>query len=440
MNLTIQKMRPIEKLTRPLVKFLHIESASGIVLLFATAMALTVANTSWYEYYNDFWNLTFTIGVGEWALSYPLWYWVNDGLMAIFFFLVGLEIKREIVSGELREVRRIVAPAAAAIGGAVVPALIYVFIIGKNAGVQGWAIPMATDIAFVVGTIALLGKRIPHGLKVFLLTLAIIDDIIAVLVIALFYSSKLSMVWMFGVIAGLIVVVIMNRFGVRTVMGYLIVGAGVWLCTLKSGIHPTIAGVVLGFLTPALPLFSKNELQEGLGRAKKEIDDTPEQESGGQAKKKQVLREVGFLSRESMSPLERFETDVHPWAAFAVMPIFALANAGVPFHLDAVTSPIALAVALGLFIGKPVGIVVSLFIVVKTRLGVLPGNSNWGAILGAGSLAGIGFTMSLFVASLSLEGTLLNEAKTGILVASAVNGIIGYVLLLFFFRKKPEQS
>lgn len=430
MTATNQKLRPIEKLTRPLVSFLHIESASGIVLLIATAIALAIANSSGFKFYNDFWNLKFTIGVGKWALSYPLWYWVNDGLMTIFFFLVGLEIKREIVSGELREVRRIVAPAVAAVGGAVVPAIIFIFVLGANPGSQGWAIPMATDIAFVVGTIALLGKRVPHGLKVFLLTLAIIDDIIAVLVIALFYSSKLSLTWLIAAVVGVIVIVTMNRAGVRTVMGYLLVGAIVWLCTLKSGIHPTIAGVVLGLLTPALPLYSKSEIQERLGKAQQEIDT----DSDKKPKEKKVLREVEFMSRESFAPLERFEADVHPWAAFIIMPIFALANAGVPFHVEALASPMALAVALGLFFGKPIGIVVSLFIVVKTRLGVMPGGTTWGAILGAGSLAGIGFTMSLFVASLSLEGTLLNEAKTGILTASAINGVIGYVMLLLFLN------
>ncbi|MEZ5360574.1 MAG: Na+/H+ antiporter NhaA [Candidatus Zixiibacteriota bacterium] len=434
MNATTQKLRPIEKLTRPLISFLHIESASGIVLLAATAVALAIANTSGYTFYNDFWNLKFTIGVGEWALSYPLWYWVNDGLMAIFFFLVGLEIKREIVCGELREVRRVVAPAVAAFGGAIVPALIFIYILGDNAGSEGWAIPMATDIAFVVGTIALLGKRVPHGLKVFLLTLAIIDDIIAVLVIALFYSSKLSFAWLAAAAGGIIVVVIMNRFGVRTVMGYLLVGAGVWLCTLKSGIHPTIAGVVLGLLTPAMPLFSKSEVRKGLGEARQAIDAA----SDMNVKKKDVLREAEFISREGLSPLERFESDVHPWAAFIIMPIFALANAGVPFHVEALASPMALAVAFGLFLGKPIGIVLSLLLVVKTRLGVMPGGTTWGAMIGAGSLAGIGFTMSLFVASLSLEGGLLNEAKTGILTASAVNGIVGYLLLLFFLRKSGE--
>ena len=190
------QLRPIERLTRPLVRFLHIESASGVVLLAATAVALVAANSSFAESYTRFWNLRFTLGLGDWSLTYPLWYWVNDGLMTVFFFMVGLEIKREAVSGELRDIRRVISPAAAAFGGAAVPAVIYLLVLKGEPGQQGWAIPMATDIAFVVGALALLGKRVPHGLKVFVLTLAIVDDIIAVMVIAAFYSSKLSVVWL----------------------------------------------------------------------------------------------------------------------------------------------------------------------------------------------------------------------------------------------------
>jgi len=438
MNRTNEPMRPIERLTRPLVRFLHIEAASGVVLLAATLLALVAANTGLRESFADFWNLNLTLGVGEWVLSYPLWYWVNDGLMAVFFFLVGLEIKREIVSGELREVRRIISPAVAAIGGAAVPAVVFLLLLGDRPGAQGWAIPMATDIAFVVGALALLGKRIPHGLKVFLLTLAIVDDIIAVLVIALFYSSKLSMTWLAAALVGVILVIVMNRLGVRTVMGYLLVGAVVWLCTLKSGIHPTISGVVLGLLTPATPLIPRKKLEEDLSGAADRLRSAERQEA--QVKLKDVADEVDFVTRESVSPLERFESDVHPWAAFVIMPIFALANAGVPITLGAITSPMAVAVAIGLLLGKPVGILLGLFLTVKTKLGIMPGGSSWGAVIGAGCLAGIGFTMSLFVASLSLEGTLLVDAKTGILAGSAVSGVCGFAALVLFLKKKTGES
>jgi NhaA family Na+:H+ antiporter len=436
-------VRPINRLSGPLLRFLHVEAASGLVLILATVLALVAANTPFRNSYTQFWNLNLTLGIGEWVLSYPLWYWVNDGLMTVFFFLVGLEIKREIVSGELREVRKLISPVVAALGGAAVPAAIYLLLLGDQPGEHGWAIPMATDIAFVVGALVLLGNRIPHGLKVFLLTLAIVDDIIAVIVIAIFYSDQFSVIWLAGAILGLAVVVILNRIGVRTVVGYLVVGAGVWLCTLKSGIHPTISGVALGLLTPAIPLISRAELGRGLKRATEAIglESTPNES----AKLREVMDKMAFVTRESISPLERFEADVHPWAAFLIMPIFALANAGIPFSVSAISSPIATTVALALFLGKPVGIVLSLLLVVKTRLSIIPEGSNWRAIFGAGCLAGIGFTMSLFVASLSLDGQLLVQAKAGVLIGSAFSAVIGTVILVTSLKtnaghKKRKRS
>lgn len=435
---TRSELRPITRITAPLIRFLHVETASGVILLIATALAIAAANTPLREFYASFWNLNLTLGVSDWVLSYPLWYWVNDGLMTVFFFLVGLEVKREIISGELRDIRRVVSPTVAAVGGAAVPAAIYLLVLGGQPGQHGWAVPIATDIAFVVGALALLGKRVPHGLKVFLLTLAIADDIIAVVVIAAFYSSQLSMMWLAAAIAGTAVVVVMNRLGVRTVVGYLLVGSGIWLCTLKSGVHPTISGVVLGLLTPAVPLISKDKLQEGLNWAAGAIRGAS---SGTESVKlTEVMENVDFITRESISPLERFEADVHPWAAFMIMPIFALANAGVPFSFSSMASPIATTVALALLVGKPVGIILSLFIVVKTKLGIIPGGTGWGAVAGAGCLAGIGFTMSLFVASLSLGGELLVEAKTGILVGSVISGVIGFVVLGLSLRRTTTHG
>ncbi len=429
-------LRPIAKLTKPLRQFLKIEVASGVVLFVATLIAVAAANTQFRDLYNSLWNMTLTVGIDDWKLSYPLWYWVNDGLMTVFFFLVGLEIKREIVTGELRDVRRVISPVVAAVGGAAIPAVIYLLLLGDHPGQQGWAVPMATDIAFVVGALALLGKRVPHGLKVFLLTLAIVDDIIAVLIIAVFYSAKLNFAWLSIAAFGVAGVVVMNRLGVRTVVGYLIVGAGVWLCTLKSGIHPTISGVVLGLLTPAVPLISRNMLGRGLKKALNIVESDLKEDS---VKLSDVMEEVDFTTRESLSPLERFEANVHPWAAFVIMPIFALANAGVEFSTTALLSPVAVAVALALLIGKPLGIILSLALVVKVRLGILPGGTNWKAVTGGGCLAGIGFTMSLFVASLSMDGVLLSNAKAGILVASAVSGVLGIALLALSLRKRPQD-
>jgi len=434
-----ETLRPIQRLTRPLLRFLHVESMSGVVLLVFTAAAIVAANSPVAEVYMRFWNTYLTLGAGRFSLSYPLWYWVNDGLMTVFFFLVGLEIKRELVAGELRDFRRVIAPLAAAAGGAITPVLIFLLLQHSEAGQSGWAIPMATDIAFVVGALALLGKRVPHGLKVFLLTLAIVDDIIAVLVIALFYSSQIKLAWLAAAAAGTLAVVAMNRLGIRTVAGYLLAGAGIWLFTLKSGIHPTISGVVLGLLTPAMPLISRESLRNTLDEAIVTIGAGTG--ANGSVRLRDVVEKVDFVSREAISPLERFETEIHPWTAFVIMPVFALANAGVTFSLESITSPIATAVAVALLVGKPLGIVLSLLIVVKSGIGIVPGGVSWKAIMGAGCLAGIGFTMSLFVASLSLEGDLLIEAKTGVLAGSALSSLIGLsVLSMSLRRMRPSEN
>jgi NhaA family Na+:H+ antiporter len=429
-------LRPMQRLTRPLARFLRIESASGAVLLAATVIALIAANSPLADYYERFRQLDLSLGISDWAMSYPLWYWVNDGLMTVFFFLVGLEIKREIVSGELRDVRRVISPAVAALGGAAVPAVIFILIMKGQPGHQGWAIPMATDIAFVVGALAILGKRVPHGLKVFVLTLAIVDDIIAVVVIALFYSSKLSLTWLAFAGVGVVLVVLLNRIGVRSVFGYLLIGTGIWFCTLKSGVHPTISGVVLGLLTPATPLLSSDSFRDRLTRAADSIGEVSA--DAGSSRIREIAEDVRYVARESISPLERFEADVHPWSAFLIMPLFALVNAGVAFSVEAVTSSIATTVAIALVVGKPLGILISLLIVFKSKLGTVPGDSSWGAVVGAGCLAGIGFTMSLFVASLSLGADLLTDAKAGILMGSAISAVIGYSLLAISLRRRTQ--
>jgi len=436
-DVSSQALRPIQRLTHPLRRFLHIESASGVVLLICTAIAIGLANSPLATAYSRLWEVKLTLGVDQFALSYPLWYWVNDGLMTIFFFLVGLEIKREIISGELQNPRRMIAPAGAAFGGALVPAIIYLSFQFGEPGQNGWAVPMATDIAFVVGALTLLGKRVPHGLKVFLLTLAIADDIIAVLVIALFYAGQLHLLWLVAAGGGIGAVILMNRLGVRTVVGYLLVGAVIWLCMLKSGIHPTISGVLLGLLTPATPLISRESLKITLGKVS-DLLATDSKQTGG-AKSREVLEEINFASREAISPLERFEADVHPWAAFAIMPIFALVNAGVPFSAESITNPVSLAVGLGLVIGKPLGIILSLLLLVKLGVAILPGGVGWKTVFGAGCLAGIGFTMSLFVASLSLEGALLVDAKSGILLGSGLSAIIGIAILVYSLKQKKDK-
>lgn len=426
--------RPIERVTAPFERFLHIEAASGVVLLACTLIALAFANSSMASAYQAFWEQPLRVLIGGYGLDYPLWYWVNDGLMTLFFFVIGLEIKRELVSGELSEPRKVVAPVACAIGGAVVPVLVFLVLQPGGGAERAWAVSMATDIAFVVGCLSLFGKRVPRGLKVFLLSLAIVDDILAVLVIAAFYSGGLSYPALAGALAAIAVVVALNRLGVRTVSAYLFVGAVTWLFMLKSGIHPTVAGVVLGLLTPASAWLGERSLLDVLGRTAGAI----RTKAHPDAARRLAIGTVRFAAREAMSPLERLETGLHPWVGFVIMPTFALANAGVAVRFGALMEPLSLAVAAGLVLGKPLGIVLAAAVVVKAGWSSLPEGMGWRAVLASGCLAGIGFTMSLFVASLGLEGDLLAVTKTGILVGSALSLCIGMSLLHFALSRGSD--
>ena len=421
------------KLTRPFVRFLHVEAAGGGVLLFCTILALTLANIpATAEAFHHFWHLPTTVGIGQFALHEPLEFWINDGLMTIFFFVVGLEIKREIVHGELRDPRKAALPVLGALGGMLAPAGVYVLLAGSGPGRNGWGIPMATDIAFVVGFLALLGKRVPSGLKIFLLSLAIADDIGAVLVIAVFYSTDLSLLFLGYGAAGIGLMLVMNRIGVRTVPLYVVVGAAVWLCFLKSGVHPTIAGVIIGLITPTAAHFGDELMKKLLKQVGEDLDRAGELHESQPG----TLEALQFAAREARSPLERLETGLHPWVAFLIMPLFALANAGVAIEPSAVSSLVGLAVAGGLVIGKPLGITLMCWLAVKANIARLPAGVNWPVMLGAGCLGGIGFTMSIFVAGLALKGELLDAAKIGTLEGSCVSALLGCGILLATMPKK----
>jgi NhaA family Na+:H+ antiporter len=417
------------RLTRPLERFLHVQAAGGLVLLAATLLALAAANSPLADMYRRVWEQPLEVGLGRFELAYPLWYWINDGLMAIFFFLIGLEIKRELVWGELRDRRNVVLPAAAAAGGVLVPVAAYLLLQPELPGRAGWAVPMATDIAFVVGCLALLGPRVPAGLKIFLLSLAIIDDILAVLVIAIFFTTSIDTAWLAGAAAGFGLTSLLNRLGVRRVTMYVLVGVGIWLCTLKSGVHPTVAGALLGLLTPASAWLGSATLLEVVQRAVERLRNT-DPVGGPDADRREAAEDLAFAATESVSPLERLEHGLHPWVSFGIMPLFALANAGVAVSLGGVTDPIATAVMVGLVVGKPLGIVLASGLVVLLGLAKLPDATSWSALLGAGCLGGIGFTMALFIASLSLAGPELEAAKSGILVASAASLGLGMGLLV----------
>ena len=430
---------PIRRLTRPLADFLRIESASGLVLLGCTVLALVLANSAAADAYHKFWHTPVHIEIGAFKLGGELGHFVvNDVLMTIFFFVVGLEIKRELVAGELRDARKAALPVAAALGGMIVPALIYMALQAKHLGTppfRGWGVPMATDIAFVVGIMALLGKRVPFGLKITLLSLAIADDIGAVIVIAAFYSTGLNGFMLLLAAGGFALVRVLKGAGVRSTPVYVFAGAGIWLAVYKSGVHPTVAGVMLGLLTPPDEWVGRTALRLSLTDVVAQIEDGANDPSASE------LELLAFAAKESVSPLERLEHGLHPWVGFVIMPLFALANAGVHIELKAVTEPVSVAVAVALFLGKPAGVV--LFSALAVRLGVakLPEGVSWLALLGGGFLAGIGFTMSLFVAGLAFENEpqLLADAKIGVLLGSVCSAVVGAGLLVLTLKANPER-
>jgi NhaA family Na+:H+ antiporter len=418
------------RIVQPLQSFLEAEASSGILLLGAAAFAIAWANSPWNATYEDLWHTVLTLRIGDWVVREDLRHWVNDGLMALFFLVVGLELKRELLTGELRDPKAAALPVIAAVGGMLVPALIYLALNASGEGSRGWGVPMATDIAFALGVLTLAARSAPPSLKPFLLTLAIVDDIGAIIVIALFYSGGVKMDALL-VAAGLVAVTIaLQRFDVRAGFVYVTLGVAVWLAFYQSGVHPTIAGVILGLITPAVPFQRPRAVSAEAVRTAESTVDDPEPPD---ADAPQWLRLASF-SREAVSPLARAEAALHPWTSYVVIPIFAFANAGVALSTgalaEAATSPITLGVVLGLVVGKVVGITLASEIAVRTRLGRLPTGCGRRQMLGVSAVAGIGFTVSLFVAELAFAASVIaDEAKIGILVASLVAGVLGFTIL-----------
>ncbi len=420
---------PGRRLPRAVQHFLHTESAGGIVLLVGALAALVWANSPWQSSYEALWSTELAVELGPLRLSEDLRHWVNDGLMALFFFVIGLEIKRELVHGELRDPRSAALPALAALGGMVAPALLYLLVTAGGPGSKGWGIPMATDIAFALGVVALLGRRVPSSLKLFLLTLAIVDDIGAILVIAVAYSSGLDLVALAGAGAGLLVVVALRRAQVTWVPIYVGLGVAVWLATLVSGVHATLAGVALGLLTPASPLAPAAVAREW-------AEDLADEPSPGE------LVGMTRLAKASVSVAERLAHALHPFTSFVVVPIFALANAGVAVSAAALsgggTAAVATGVVLGLVVGKVVGITAFSWLTVRLGLGTLPPEVGWGQIVGIAAIAGIGFTVSLFIAGLAFDDpALVDGAKLGILIASTIAALLGCLALA---RQAPSSA
>ena len=416
----------------PIQTFIHTEEVGSLILLLGAAGALVWANSPWSQSYTDFWHTYISFDIQIFAISEDLGHLVNEGLMAIFFFLVGLEIKRELLHGELSSVKRAALPVVAAIGGMAAPALVYFLINGTGANAAGWGVPMATDIAFALGVLALLGTRMPTELRVFLLGLAVVDDLGVIAVIATFYTDTIH--WanlglglaMFVLVAGCI------RMGVRSLGFYFILCIVMWQFFLESGIHATLAGVLVAAIVPSKPDLERREYAVAVGDLLHDLNLATANDD--EEKAEAVVEQIEKLSSRTEGPLERLEDIVHPWVSFAILPIFALANAGIVFSSDsmsdALASNVTLGVALGLLVGKPLGVLGMTWLAVRTGLGELPSGVGWRHILGVGCLAGIGFTVAIFVAGIAFESpAVVNQAKMGIFGASLMAGAAGYLLL-----------
>jgi NhaA family Na+:H+ antiporter len=423
---------PGRRLPSPVRRFLDTESASGILLLAGALVALVWANSPWSASYQSLWHTDITLNFGRYVLEGDLHHWVNDALMVVFFFVVGLEIKRELVLGKLHDPKTAAMPAFAALGGMVVPALLYFIVNAGGDGAKGWGIPMATDIAFAVGVVTLLGKGVPSSLKLFLLTLAIVDDIGAIIVIGVFYSSGLQFQFLGAAALLVVAIVLINRAGVLWLAPYVVLGAALWLVTYASGVHATISGVVLGLLTPA-----RNFLPVTV--AKEWASDLREEPTVHE------LEAMTKLARHAVSPAERLAHVLHPWSSFLVVPIFALANAGVVIKADsfdaAGATAVSFGIVLGLVVGKTLGIAGAAWVAARLGIARLPEGATWPMMVGIAMVAGIGFTVSLFVAELAFDaGPLQDAAKIGVLAASTVAAVLGGIALRRACRPRPVAA
>lgn len=437
-----------ERAFATLERFLHVEAVSGAVLLVAATIALIWANSSFAQSYHDLWHLPFSVGLGQFVYAKSLHFWVNDALMTIFFLVVGMEIRREIHEGALSKFNQAILPVVAAAGGVVVPALIYLALNADGVRVHGWAVPTATDIAFAVGMLALLGRSIPSNVRILLLALAIIDDVIAVLIIALFYSGGLDPSGFVIAAVGILMVVGFQRIGVGSAYAYVLPGAVIWAGLLVTGAHPTLAGVVLGLMTPVVSIPMREQPLEALSRIAAELRDDDAVPTKDAYRLSRPRRQLRLANREILPPVVRVQTALHPWVAYGIMPLFALANAGVSVggvDLFAGEAHFAmLGVGLALVVGKPLGVVAAAWFMVWTGWCRLPPGVSWGGILLIGLLAGIGFTMSIFIAMLAFaDDNLLAAAKLGVLLGSSVAAVLGLgwgALYVGQLRRRGERA
>lgn len=420
---------PIHRISKPLARFIYIETSTAFLLLFFTIVALILANSPWSRSFLLLWDIPLGFHVGNFEFSRPIHAWINEGLMTLFFFFVSLELKRELVFGELREPRMAALPIMAAFGGMFVPALLYLFFQAGEPGQNGWGTVMATDTAFVIGCLALFGNFIPQSLRMFMLSLAIIDDVGAILVVAIGYSQGIAWMTLIISVLGFILVHIMKILGIRSIAIYFFIGALVWFVIDKSGIHPTITGVILGLMTPTKTWVSDKRLHKILENV---VSYPPGEHWSSDIEERRALHMAEVASREALSPVERLEILLHPWVGYLILPLFALANAGIPISFLDFNNEVTLAVFLGFILGKPIGVLSFSFLAEFLRLAKRPKDLSW-VLLACGSiLTGIGFTMAIFIANLSFDQNLIIAARLGILLASIICALVGIFSFLMY--------
>lgn len=435
--------KAFKKVSTPFEEFLHAQTTTGLILIVMTVVALILANSPLYETYSHFFHMNIDLNVGSWELSHSLHHWINDGLMAIFFFIIGLEIKREITVGELSSLKVAMLPILAAIGGMVFPAAIYLSMNYGTEAAGGWGIPMATDIAFAISALVLLGKRVPTTLVTFLVALAIVDDLGAVLVIALFYTETINMLPLGLAGVMLVIMISLNRFGIHMILPYFVVGLFMWFFMLESGVHATIAGVLAALAIPSKPKRTPNTFANDAYVLLKEYEKYPVQDNYGMhEKQKKILTTIKDKADAVGTPAARLEHDLHLPVALLVIPIFALANAGIKIDFDSIGTtflePVSLGIIAGLILGKVIGIFGVSWVAIKLNIAQLPKGSTLSQVFGVAFLGGIGFTMSIFVADLAFINNpeLIFQAKVGILSASLVSGLFGYFWLKYVSKKE----
>ncbi len=437
--------KAFNKVATPFEHFLHAQTTTGIVLMFMTILALMLANSPLTENYAHFFHTKIDLNVGSWKLSHTIHHWINDGLMAIFFFIIGLEIKREILVGELSNLKVAILPILAAIGGMLFPALIYLSITSDTEGSVGWGIPMATDIAFAISALVLLGKRVPPALVTFLVALAIVDDLGAVLVIAIFYTEQIHTLPLMLAGASFLILVLFNRFGIHMILPYFIVGLFMWFFMLESGVHATIAGVIAAMAIPSRPKQAPCDFSEETKKLLDEYDTYPVcNDHMIHERQKAILLNIRDSINAVGTPASRMEHDLHLPVALIVIPLFALANAGIAIDFSSIgttiMTPVSMGIIVGLILGKVLGIFGVSWMAIKLKIASLPQGSSMSQIFGVAFLGGIGFTMSIFVADLAFMGSseLIFQSKVGILAASLFAGLFGYSWLRFVAKSKCD--